>query len=404
MKRRVVVTGIGSVTAIGIGKEKLFDSLLQKRTSIREIPPEYEKHHKFKSRYYVPLPELKISDYGINSSSEEIMGKNSRILVVATHLALADAGMNKIDDGMLIIGVGMSNLETAFQSHLAHRFGDGKYRFNRMVIPMLMVNAPSAWCSILFGIKGPNFTVNASCASGTYAIGEAYKKIVSGNVKTALAGGVECLQDKTGSIMRGFDMLGTLTRSTDGCPRPFSKKRSGFLFNEGAGCMLVLEELEAAKKRGAGIYAEIVGYESNSDAYNIVQMESSGAQIISLLKRLVGSRKIDYLNSHGTGTVTNDEIEARVIRTVFGKKDSQPYLNSTKGILGHSIGASGAIEAAVTVLSIKESKVHGNLTDEPLNDLNLVENAFSTTINYAVSVSFGFGGHNAGLLFKKYEE
>ena len=221
-----------------------------------------------------------------------------------------------------------------------------------------------------------------------------------------LTGGVEALAEKSGAIMRGFDMLTTLTRAMDGRPLPFSQQRSGFLFNEGAGCVLVLEELARARERGVEIYAEFVGYEAGSDAYSIVQMDPSGECITKLFQKItegVGF-KVDYLNAHGTATIANDEIEAKVIQRVFGTKSTQPYINSTKGILGHSIGASGALEAAVTALSIKESRIHGNITSEPMDNLMLPLESIETPIEYAISASYGFGGHNALILLKRYPE
>ncbi len=424
MTRRVVVTGIGPVTALGIGKDEFFSNILDRKTVICQIPPEYEKTYKFKSRYYVPKPEFSLSEYGISTNQEDIMGECARFSVLGTRLALQDAGftinnedkffkVDRLDNCSIIVGLGMSSLQTAFESYLAHLFGkDGhvmegygeNVRYNRMVIPMLMPNSVSAWVSILFRIEGANHTVNASCASGTCAIGQAYLDILNGSCSTAITGGVECLHEKNGAIMRGFDMLTALTRSSDGKPFPFSKKRSGFLFNEGAGCILILEELQQARKRGAHIYAEIAGYECNSDAYNIVQMELSGKQIISLLEKIIKGRKIDYLNAHGTGTITNDQIEAEVIQQVFGDKESQPLINSTKGLLGHSIGASGAIETAVTAFSIKESRIHGNIIEDPVDNFNLVTEPVNVSIDYALSTSYGFGGHNAAILFKRYEE
>lgn len=221
-----------------------------------------------------------------------------------------------------------------------------------------------------------------------------------------LAGGVEALAEKNGAIMRGFDMLTTLTRAKDGRPLPFSQQRSGFLFNEGVGCVLVLEELARARERGAEIYAELVGFEAGSDAYSIVQMDPSGDSITRLFQRITEGEgiKIDYLNAHGTATIANDEIEAKVIERVFGAKSTQPFINSTKGILGHSIGASGALEAAITAISIKESRIHANLTSEPMDNLKLPMESFETPIEYAISASYGFGGHNALILLKRYHE
>jgi 3-oxoacyl-[acyl-carrier-protein] synthase II len=350
------------------------------------------------------------------------MSDEDKISTLAAALALQDAGFKLeygkktikaagISNCSVIMGTGFSGLETALQAFVSHTFGGAlpgtwpnqKHRFHRMVIPMTMPNSVAAWISILFSLKGNSFTVNASCASGTYAVGEAFRKIKDGYDNIVLTGGVECLKENMGGIMRGFDMLGALTKSENGLPVPFSKNRSGFLFSEGAGCVIVLEELEHALSRGAGIYAEIVDYQTNNDAFNIVQMEPSGISITSLLLNLIGNKKIDYINAHGTGTLPNDEIEAKLIQEIFGGKSKQPFINSTKGIAGHSIGASGALEAAITAISIKEQRIHGNIVPNPIDDLNIPLQTISSQIDYALSTSYGFGGHNGGLLFKRYE-
>lgn len=296
MKRRVVITGIGPVTGIGVGNEAFFNSLYAHKMNICSIPPAYEEKYAFKSRFFVPVPQISLQEYGVEEAIDSVTERISKLSIAAASLAISDAGydMEKVgkffaieglDESAVILGVGMSSLQTALHSYMAHLFGNDKgileaygvqARYNRMVIPMLMPNAASAWVSILFGIKGQSHTVNASCASGTIAVGEAYRKIKDGYCDTAITGGVECLHEKNGAIMRGFDMLTALTKSVDGSPMPFSKKRSGFLFNEGAGCILILEELEHARRRNARVYAEICGYESNSDAFNIVQMNESG--------------------------------------------------------------------------------------------------------------------------------
>ncbi len=430
MSRRIVVTGIGVITAYGVGKDALFDGLLAGRACHREIPAAFARGYQFRSRFYVPFPEFRLSDV-VETPFEQAMERTSHLAVAATHLAMQDAGRPALDAAAVILGVGINPLRTAFQSHLAHLGAPGGGRFNRMVIPMTMPNAAAAWVSILFGSRGPAYTVNASCASGTYAIGEAYGRIARGENDIAVAGGVECLADPSGSIMRGFDGLGALTAAPDGWPRPFTNGRSGFLFSEGGGAVLILEEREQACRRGAPIYAEIAGFASGSDAGGILQMEESGASVVALLRRLVGEERPDYLNAHGTGTRTNDETEARAIREVFGGADRQPLINATKGFLGHAIGASGAIEAAVTALSVKAGKIHGNLlADPPVNpsadssadpsgdpsadpsadssanplaDLNLARATTELPIRSAVSLSFGFGGHNAGLLFRATE-
>jgi len=421
MEKRVVITGIGPITAGGIGVNSFINCIFNKEAVINKIPEVFEKNYSFKSRFYVPAPDFSVTEFGLPKALEGAMERISKFSVAGTKLALEDAGLSvtkgdryftveNIGNCDIVIGVGMSSLQTALQSYVSHLFNGEKElfqeyninpRFNRMVIPMLMPNSAAAWISIIFGIKGFSSTVNAACASGTVAIGEAFRRIKDGYCTTVITGGVECLAEEKGAIMRGFDMLSTLTKSEDGHPMPFSKKRSGFLFNEGAGCILVLEEMEAAKNRGADIYAEICGYESNSDAYNIVQMEDSGEAISSLLQKLIKGREIQYLNAHGTGTVLNDGIEAKVINKVFG--DNQPYINSSKGILGHSIGASGALEAAITAFSIKNSKIHGNLLVDPMDNLNLAQESTKANIEFALSTSYGFGGHNSGLLFKRVD-
>lgn len=424
MKRRVVITGIGPATAIGIGKKDFSAGIYSLKTCIEEIPSCYEQSYTFKSRYFVPKPRFSLTDFGIHKTTEGMMEEAARLSVLCSKLALEDAGfqisngekhwqVEGLDNCGIIIGIGMSSLQTALESYTAHmaepeklvsESKSNKPRFNRMVIPMLMTNSPAAWISILFGLKGFSYTVNASCASASYAFGEAYRAIAGGRCDVTLTGGVEALAEKNGATMRGFDMLSTLTRAEDGRPQPFSHQRTGFLFNEGAGCVLVLEELENARKRGATIYAEVIGYEVCSDAYSIVQMDPSGDSIAGLFQKICQGIKVDYFNAHGTATKANDEIEAQVLQRIFGDKSTQPYINSTKGILGHSIGASGALELAVTALSIKESRIHGNLTTNPMDNLNLPKESIETSIDYALSASYGFGGHNALILLKRYKE
>jgi 3-oxoacyl-[acyl-carrier-protein] synthase II len=389
--RRVVVTGIGPVTALGIGKEALWDSLISQNMVLRSVPKEYEKNYHYKSRFYVPKPEVVLEE------ENSMMCESAKFALAAAKLALSDAGLTNYKDAGVILGIGIGTLKTGFTSYKAHTTGEG--RFNRMVIPLVMPNSASAWVAIACGIQGVNYTVNAACASGSIAIGEAFLNIKNGRLDVALAGGTECFDDGEGAVMRGFDMLTTLTTSPDGKPMPFSKDRSGFLFNMGAGCILVLEELSHAIKRGAPIYAEILDYDANCDASSIIQMDSKGEKIEELFTK-VKHLPIDYINAHATGTIQNDEIEAKVIQKLFSK---MPYVGSTKSILGHSIGASGALEAAVTILSIKNKKIHGTLSSNIMEDLNVPTSAMDLDIEYAVSTSYGFGGHNALLLFKNYE-
>ena len=416
-KQRVVITGIGPFTSLGIGKEDFWQNVLKQKKTLKPIPEEFEKTYSFKSKFYIPLPEFNMEEYSIPVMYSRIMQPEDKMTVVAASLALKDAGYSLIEDknvfrikelenSSIILGTGFSGLETAFKSYLAHLFSEGQTplpqtRYNRMVIPMMMPNSPAAWVSIFFCQHGSSHTINAACASGTIAVGEAFRRVQNGYDKVVITGGVECLQDDAGAIMRGFDILNTLTRSEDGMPIPFSEKRSGFLFSEGGAAVLILEEYEHAQQRNALIYAEIEDYHSLSDAYNIVQMEKSGKKVIKLLLKLKGNKKIDYFNAHGTGTQPNDSIEAHAINEVFGKKEGQPIINSSKSILGHSIGASGAIEAAISGLSIKDARIHGNTVPEPMENINLALSTIEHPIEYAISTSYGFGGHFGGLLFKR---
>lgn len=417
MKKRVVITGIGPVTSIGIGKNEFWDHLFVNESAIiKPVPIEISKT---KSQIYVPFPVFNPTDYGINEYYSFIQPED-KLALVATKLALEDAGyqlknhdrrflINEESEISVIIGTGFTGLETAFHSYLSHLGIDycsskqqKKVSFNRMVIPLLMNNSPSAWISVFFGLIGESFTVNASCASGTSAIGLAYRKIADGYSQMVVSGAVENLKDESFAIMRGFDALGALTKSKSGTPEAFSEDRSGFLFSEGGACILILEELSHALSRQATIYAEILNYAANSDAHNIVLMDPEGKQIIKLFKELAGSEKIDYLNAHGTATVLNDETEAKTIFSYFGSKEQQPNINSSKGLLGHTIGASGAIETAITALSISNAMIHRNIAKHPMINLNLATDHIYKNIEKAMTVSYGFGGHNAGLLLGKY--
>jgi len=422
--RRVVITGIGPVTSIGIGRDDFFDGIMNARRCIKKIPKDFQQGYKFKSRYYSPHPVLDFSGYGFPPYYTKVTQGEDKLALMASSLAWEDAGFKAekgkkifiVPEGDLcgvIVGTGISNIETGFHSYLAHIIREKseipqvleneKIHYNRMVVPMLMPNSISSWISIAYGLKGINYTVNAACASGTFAIGNAYERIRQGREDVILTGGVEYLSDRFGGFMRGFDVLGVLTQSPDGIPSPFSKTSTGFLFSQGAACIIVLEEYDHAIKRGAKIYAEIINFQSNSDAHNIVQMDPSGLQIKKLLKDLKQDYHIDYLNAHGSGTLANDSIEAQAIVDVFGDKGNQPYVNSTKGILGHTLGASGALEIAVSALSMKESKVHGNRVPDARDNLNLIDKSMEVDVNMAISTSYGFGGHNAGIVLRKYD-
>jgi len=421
MRRQVVITGIGPVTSAGTGVDKFAEVVFgAKPVPSTHIPGAFEAGYRFGSKYYIPLPACDLKAHGLDITGETAMQQEDRMTVLAALLALEDAGYERTAsetgyafkgtaDCDLIIGTGITGLESSFLSYLAHNgIGDLaligrpplKIKFNRMIVPQTMTNSPAAWTSIVFGLTGASQTVNASCASGTVAIGEAFRRIRDGYSEMVIAGGVENLHESTGVIMRGFDMLGTLTRSNEGRCYPFSKRRDGFLYSEGGACVVAVEELTHALKRGARIYAEIAGYHSNSDAATIVQMDRSGTRVRKLLGKLAENGTIDYCNAHGTGTELNDGVEAEAIGAMFAKP---PLVNSTKSLIGHTLGASGAIEAAVTALSVYRGMVHGMDVPEPLDNVRIARSTVEMRIESAISVSFGFGGHNAGLFMKRFD-
>jgi len=388
---RVVVTGIGPIVHGATGKDEFWDMLINKKASPCEIPPQWEEHYKYKSRFYIPAPVLEKTNQFIDNASN--------IAVHSARLAVYDSMIENVQDFGVILGIGMGDLQNGLTSFKAHVTGEG--RFNRMVIPSNMASACSANVAIDLGTQNFAYTVNTACSSGNTAIGEAYMAIKHGRAKGIITGGVECLDDGAGGIMRGFDVLTTLTKSCDGLPKPFSQERSGFLMNLGAGCVVVLEELEYAKSRGAKIYAEIVGYAHNNDSHSLLQMQVSGEKIEQLFN-IINPDEVDYINAHGTATLQNDELEADIIKRVFGEK--QPIVNSSKGIIGHSIGASAALEFAVCCLSIKNNTIHGNLTSSPFDGLNLPLETIKTKVDTAINCSYGFGGHNTLLALRKYND
>ncbi|MBN2280800.1 MAG: beta-ketoacyl-[acyl-carrier-protein] synthase family protein [Candidatus Marinimicrobia bacterium] len=405
MGRRVMITGIAPVGQWGNDGTSLMKCLMMQQNLARPIPEKFLEYADFTSRFYVPFPVIDMPN--IANRYKRLLSDEDKLAVAATELALQDAGIISAQKGCVIFGTGFSGLQNSFKSHLAHIKVPGETlsgRFNRFIIPMTMPNSIAAWVSILFGIEGESYTINASCASGTVAIGQAFQKIKNGECDLAVTGGIENLQDDTGSIMRGFDSLATLTRAADGKPHPFSLDRSGFLFCEGCGCVLVLEEFQQVKARRGKIYAEILDYQANSDACNIVQIDESGRPIEKILATLSSGHKIDYINTHGTGTGLNDKVEAAVIQRIFGDAERQPLINASKGILGHSIGASGALEAVVTAMALSTGNIHGNLTSAPIQNLNLVQESVQQEIHLAITTSYGFGGHNCGLLMGRFDE
>jgi 3-oxoacyl-[acyl-carrier-protein] synthase II len=279
-----------------------------------------------------------------------------------------------------------------------------------MTIAMSMPNGCSAMPGIKYGLTGPNMTIAGACSAGTLAIGHGFKSVVQGECDAALVGGAEYLGDDFGGCFRGFDIAGTLVQNC-GDPatanRPFDRDRSGFLLAEGGGAMFVIEEKSRALKRGAPIYAAISGFGQSFDAHSMMAMEPDGRAAERMVRSAldeagIGPADVGYVNAHGTGTRSNDEIESALIERLFGTK---PLVNSTKSLTGHTIGASGAIGAAITALSLFHQATHVSKNiQNPVRDLAFVNSVGHMDIRHALTQSFAFGGHNACLILSRYEK
>jgi len=454
-KRRVVVTGMGVICSLGTEIKDFWANCLRNHTKVEQIPKHWFDYADFSSTMLSPLPNIHFSEYDISQTETARLDLSTQMAIAATSQALKNAKIEKevrsvrhhtyilknidlVRMGVLF-GTGTGGVSTLLSGHAYQAVSNHKKRineiikdavnkdtdqlvadelasinrkmrianrFNPFIVSMIMPNACSNNISIKYGVMGMSNTLCSACASSTVAIGHAYQAIKTGVLDIAITGGTEYLRDDYGAIFKGFDIIGALAcgdkHSVCG---PFDKKRNGFLFSEGASAALILEDLEHAQNRGAEILGEIVGFAETCDASSIMAVDKSGAQIKRMIKNVLEEARampqdIDYINTHGTGTIVNDEVEAQVIQDVFGRT---PLLNSTKSILGHTIGASGAIEAIVALLSIKENKTHiCNNLKEPILDLNFVTAVKKHEINTALSQSFAFGGQNAVLAIKGF--
>jgi 3-oxoacyl-[acyl-carrier-protein] synthase II len=452
--KRVVVSGMGLVTPLGSNISEFWDNCLKQKSSVECIPEGWGDYHQFTSTIWSTLPKLDLKRHGVSQNESLRLDRSTQLAIACCSMALEDAGietevrdnsknlnLKNVDSARtaVVFGTGAGGVTSFFTSHANHILlktqkaltallekathpsadigleemariraeMEVPKRYNPFVVSMGMPNAISGSISLKFGITGPSVTLCSACASGTVALGHAYKTIKSGVADIALSGGTEYLGDESGSIFRGFDIVGTLARENGdrykAC-RPFDKKRSGFLFSEGAAAALILEERNHALQRGAHIIGEIAGFAETCDASNIMCIDSNSRHvrkaILSALEEAdLPACELDYVNTHGTGTVVNDDAEAAIISDIFGKR---PLVNTTKSLLGHSIGASGAIEAIVTLLSIKNHVTHAcNNLDEPISDINFVTETRECEIRNGLSQSFGFGGHNAALVFRE---
>jgi 3-oxoacyl-[acyl-carrier-protein] synthase II len=460
MRRRVVITGIGVIAPGAATTDRFWQNCLDGVAPVSPIPSHWQRYAPYASTIWAPLPGLDYTALGISRVEQMQLDPSSMLALCAARQALDNSHIrcclknekknsftvDGIDSGRVAVycgsGIGgltsligsqanhivsplskalarlqsllsrgsLDNTEALSILHDAQQDVRMPQRFNPFIVSMTMPNAVSANIGIKYSLHGPNTTMCCACAAGTVAIGHAFSAIQSGCADCALCGGAEFLGDGFGGIFRGFDVAHTLVNpgaDPHRANRPFDRQRSGFLFAEGGAAMLFVEELSHARKRNAPVIAELTAFAETFDGHNIMMMDGEAAEIKRMLTTLMehaglAFSDIDYINAHGTGTVPNDEIEARVISDLFGKR---PLVNSTKSLTGHSIGASGAIETAVTALSIAHKTTHAcNNLDDPIADLSFVRSVETFPIRKAVTQSFAFGGHNAGLVLEEFRD
>lgn len=409
MKRRVVITGLGAITPVGNNVEEFWSSLKAGKCGIGEIT-------KFDTSDYKVKIAAEVKDFvakeRMDFKAAKRMETFSQYAVVAAKEACEDAGfeIEKEDPFRcgVIIGSGIGSLQQ-IEKQYTTILEKGPGRVSPLMVPMMISNMAAGNVSIQFGFKGKSINDVTACATGTNTIGEAFRSIQYGEADVMIAGGTE------GSIcpigIAGFTALTALSSETDPkrCSLPFDKERSGFVMGEGAG-IVVMEELEHAKRRGAKIYAEVAGYGCSSDAYHITSPAEDGAGAARAMENAmkdagVKPDEIPYINAHGTATHLNDLFETRAIRLAFGEHATKLKINSTKSMIGHLLGAAGAVEFVTCVKEMQENYVHATVgyqtPDEEL-DLDYCREAVAMEVPYALSNSLGFGGHNASLLLKRY--
>ena len=410
MSRRVVVTGLGAVTPIGNNVDDFW-------TSVKAGKIGFDHITKFDTTDYKCHIAAELKDFNpqdfMDRKAAKRMEPFSQYAVAAAKQAIDDSGLDieKEDPYMVgcAIGSGIGSLQ-AMERETQKLYEKGPNRVNPLLVPLMICNMAAGNVSIQFGLKGKSINDVTACATGTNTIGEAYRSIQYGEADVMVAGGTE------GSVcpigIAGFTALTALSTVDDPtkCSLPFDKNRSGFVMGEGAG-VVILEELEHAKARGAKIYAEVVGYGCSSDAYHITSPQEDGAGAARAMTNAMSDAgvtpaDVKYINAHGTGTHHNDIFETRAIKLAFGDEAANLKINSTKSMIGHLLGAAGAVEFITCVKEIQDGFIHktvGYETPDEEIDLNYCKDSYEEPVEYALSNSLGFGGHNASILLKAYK-
>ena len=410
--RRVVVTGMGAITPIGLNVEEFWNGLKEGKTGFGEIT--HFDSSDFKVHLAAEVKDFQPKEY-MNPKDARRMELFCQYAVAAAKEAMEQSGLDmEKEDPFAVgcsIGSGIGSLQTIEREHEKY-LQKGPNRMGPLMVPMMISNMAAGNVSIQLGLRGKNINVVTACATGTHSIGEAYRSIQCGDADVMFAGGTEAAVTPIG--VGGFAALTALSTSTDPkrCSIPFDKERDGFVLGEGAG-VVVLEELEHAKARGAHILAEVVGYGATADAYHITSPIEDGSGAARAMENAIKEAGIEpkdvaYINAHGTSTHHNDLFETVAIKKVFGEQAKDVKVNSTKSMIGHLLGAAGAVEFITCVKSIQEGFIHqtvGYQVPDEECDLDYVtEGPLEMDVKYALSNSLGFGGHNATLLVKRFED
>lgn len=411
-RKRVVITGMGAVTPIGCDVETYWNALISGKSG--GAPIQAFDASEYNSRIAAEVKDYNPGDH-FDRKEARRLHRFTQFAIVGARQAIEDSGLKMENEDPeqfgALIGVGIGGIEFIEQQNQVLQ-KKGPRRVSPMLIPKIIPNMASGMCAIYFGLKGPNSCTVTACASGTNAIGDAFRLIQHGDAQCMLTGGTEAAITPLG--VAGFDNMQAITRRNDApekASRPFDKERDGFLIGEGSG-ILILEELEHAKKRGANIYAEIVGYGLSCDAYHMTAPAPEGEGAARAMKAAldhagIQPSDVDYINAHGTSTPLNDKNESLAIKNVFGDHASKLKVSSNKSMIGHLLGGAGGAECVASALTIKNGVIPPTINYEnpdPECDLDFVPNeAVKAEVKTVISNSLGFGGHNAVIALRRYD-
>ena len=410
MKRRVVVTGLGAITPIGNSVEEFWNGVKEEKIGFGPIT--YFDTTEYKCKLAAQVKDFDPAQF-MDKKAARRMELFCQYAVAAAGEAIKDAGLDmEKEDPFMVgcnVGSGIGSLQ-AMEREYDRLKEKGPNKIGPLMVPLMISNMAAGNVSITYGLKGKSLNVVTACATGTHSIGEAFRTIQYGDADVMVAGGTESSITPLG--VAGFTALTALSDSEDPtrCSIPFDKDRSGFVMGEGS-AVVILEELEHAKARGAKIYAEVIGYGCSSDAYHITSPAEDGSGAAKAMANAVADggtalTDITYINAHGTSTHHNDLFETKAIKLAFGDHAKDIKINSTKSMVGHLLGAAGAIEFVTCVKTIEEGFIHrtvGLQECEEEMDLNYCKQSYNEEVKYALSNSLGFGGHNASILIKKFE-